>query len=123
PERLPLRPRHIGRLAPLLLQIADLLGDLLRILERLERLHLFAELLLYPDVGPALPVGDVAQLLHLWNEPRLRRLETPHDLFVVLLGRQLRNAAKRRAQLLQRALAGLERQIGARGERLDARRE
>ena len=120
PQRFALRARHVGGLPPLLLQLAHLLGDRLGILDRLERLHLLAELLLDPDVRPALPVGDVAQLLHLRHQRGLRRLQPADDLVVVALRRQLRHGAERGADVLQRALAGLERQIGARGQRLDA---
>jgi hypothetical protein len=120
PERLALRARHVGRLPPLLLERADLFGDRLGVLECLERLHLFAELLLDPDVRPTLPVGDVAQFLHFRHQRGLRRLEAFHDLVVVLLRRQLRHRPERRADFLQRALARLQRQIGAAGDRLDA---
>ena len=52
------RARDLGRLPPLLLEIADLAGDRLWILDRLQRFHLLAELFLDPDVRPALPVGN-----------------------------------------------------------------
>src|SRR5439155_4980773 len=123
PQRLALRARHVGRLPPLLLQIAYLPGDLLRIVECLERNHLLAELLLDADIRPSLPVGDVAQLLHLRHQRRLRRFETLDDLIEVALRRERRNREERRPQLLQPALAGFERQVGARGERLGPRRE
>src|SRR5262249_45795704 len=123
PQRFALRARHVGGLAPLLLQFADLAGNLLGVVERLERFHLLAELLLNADVRPALPVGDVAQLLHLRRQRGLRRLEALDDLLVVLLRRQLRNRAERSAQLFHGALAGLQRQIGARGGGFDAGRE
>src|SRR5262249_26363137 len=75
------------------------------------------------DVRPSLPVGDIAQLLHLGRQRRLRRLEALDDLFVVLFRRELRNRAERGTQLLDGALAGLERQVGTRRGRFDARRE
>ena len=53
----------------------------------------------------------------------LRRLEPADDLFVVALGRQLRNRAERDAEIFQRALGGLQREIGPRGQRLESRGE
>src|SRR5438093_216723 len=120
PQRLALRARHVGGLAPLLLQFSHLLRDLLGIVEGLDRFHLFAELLLDADVRPALPVGDVAQLLDLRYERGLRGLQPADGFLVVTLGRERRNPAKRRAEILERAFAGLERQIGTCGNRLDA---
>src|SRR5439155_681848 len=54
--------------------------------------------------------------------PRLvvRRLQPADGFLVVTLGRERRNPAKRRAEILERAFAGLERQIGTCGNRLDA---
>src|SRR6185503_17965060 len=119
PQRLALRARHVGRLAPLRLQLAHVPGDLLGILDRLERFHLLAELLLDADVRPPLPVGDVAQLLHLRHQRGLRRLQPLDDLVVILLRRQLRDGAERGADVLQRPLASLEREVGARGNRFE----
>ena len=120
PQRLALRARHVGGLTPLLLQLSHLLRDHLRIVEGRDRFHLFAELLLDADVRPALPVGDVAQLLDLRYERGLRGLQPADGFLVVTLGRERRNPAKRRAEILERAFAGLERQIGTCGNRLDA---
>ena len=120
PQHLALRARHVRRLLPLLLQLADLLGDLLGVHDRRQRFHLFAELFLQTDVGPPLPAGDVAQLLDFRREGGLRGLQPLQDVLVVALGRQRRQAAERRAHVAQRALAGFERQVGPRCERLDA---
>ena len=43
---------------------------------------------------------------------RLRRLQAADDLLVVALGRQRRDGAERGAHVAQRALAGLQREIG-----------
>ena len=123
PENLALGARNVGRLPPLLLQIANVAHDLVGIVEAFERLHLLAELLLDPDVGPSLPVGDVAQFLDLRRERRLRGLQPLDDLLVVLARRQRRNGAERRPQIAQRAVARFEREIFARPERFDARRQ
>ena len=113
--------RAVSMLEQLLLEVPHVARDVLRILERLERFHLFAELFLDADVRPPLPVGDVAQLLDFRHQRRLHRLAALDDLFVVLLGRQWRHRAERGPHVAQRALAGLERELGPRGERFDAR--
>ena len=120
PQRLALRARDVGGLAPLLLQIAHLARDLLGVVQRLQRFHFFAELLLDTDVRPALPVGDVAQLLHLWHQRALRCFEPVDDLLVIATRGQWRNRRQCGAQIAQGALAGFERQLGPRRERLDA---
>ena len=122
PERLALRARHVGGLAPLLLELADPARDLFGILGRLQRLHLLAELLLDADVGPALPAFDLAKLLQLRRERGLNRLQPAHAIVVVLLGRKRRHGAERGADVGERALGRLHRQIVPARERLDSER-
>ena len=110
-----MRPHIAAEAARQLRRLPDLPADLLWIFQRLERFHLLAELLLNPHVRPALPVRDVAQLLHLRRQRSLRRLEAADDLFEVALGRQRRNGAERDAYIFQRAFGGLQREIRARG--------
>ena len=64
PQRFALGARHVGRLAPLLLQIADLPRNLLGVGERAEPFHLRAELFLHAQVGELLPPFGLAHLLH-----------------------------------------------------------
>ena len=120
PQRLALRARHVGGLPPLLLQLADATRHGFGILDRPERLHLFAELFLDADVRPPLPLGDLAQFLHLGRQRGLRGLQPLHDLVVVLLRRQRRHVGERGAHVAQRALGGLQREVRLLDERVGA---
>ena len=120
PQLIGLRPRHIGRLPPLLLKLADLAGNRLGIVERAKRLHLRAEPLLDGDVRPALPLIGFAELLHFRRQRRQQRLEAARDIVVILLAWQLRHSPQRRSNVAQGAIGRLQRQIGTRRERFDA---
>ena len=112
PQGLALRARHVGRLAPLLLQFADAACHGFRIVDRPQRLHLFAELFLDPDVRPLLPLGDFAQVLDLGRQRRLRGLQPLHDLVVVVPRRQRRDVGERRsAHRASTRVADLEREV------------
>src|SRR5436190_18571379 len=123
PQQLALCTGDVSRFAPALLEVPVLPAYLLCIFQRLDRFHLLAELLLNPHVRPALPVRDIAQLLHLRRQRSLRRLEAADDLFEVALGRQRRNGAERDAYIFQRAFGGLQREIGAGRQWLEPRHQ
>src|SRR6185312_17411550 len=85
-----------------------------------QRFHLLAQLFLDADVGPALPVGDLAQVADARGERLLRGLQTRVHLLEVLARRQRRDVLERGTHVAQRAVGGFERQIFLLHQRLDA---
>jgi len=57
------------------------------------------------------------------RQRRLRRLQAPRQLFDVVLRRQRRHRRQNRANVAKRVVGSLERQVGLRSQRLDARDE
>ena len=123
PERVGLRARHVGRQTPLLLQIADLAGNLFGIRKRLQRLHPRAQLLLHGDVREASPFVGLAQLLCFRSQRRLRRFQPTGDVVEIAPRRQGGNVGECRPNVAQRMFGRLDCQIRFRDERLHAARQ
>ena len=121
PQRFGLRARRGGDGLPPLLQRAHLGRGLLRLGlgDRDERFHLRAELFLHLDVGPALPLFGVAQLLDARRHRGAHRLQTHGQIVAILLGRQRPHRADRQLGVLQDPLGVLEREILGGGARLE----
>jgi hypothetical protein len=91
PERVSFVARDIGGRPPLLLQLTDLARDRLRVLERIQRFHLGAELFLDRQVRPLLPLIGLAQLVDLWRERLDHRFQARQHVIMVSLVRQRRD--------------------------------
>src|SRR5262249_23441109 len=120
PQGLALRTRHVGGLAPLLLQLVNAPRDGVGVRFVAQRFHLFAELFLDADVRPSLPFGHFAQIADARRQRFLRRLQLRADVLEVLARGQRRNVRERRADVAQRPVCGPQRQILFLHQRIDA---
>jgi hypothetical protein len=96
----------------------DLTRDLGGILQCVERLHLGAELFLDAEIGPSLPLRELAQFLHFCGEGGLDALEPLNDVVVIALRWKRRQLGKSGPDIAQRALTGLEGEVRFCGKRL-----